>query len=408
MRILLLAHFAGSPGHGMVYGHYYLAREWVRLGHEVTIAAASFAHTRHRQPECRGLTCEEWIDGIRYLWLRVPAYSPAGRWGRVLNMLAFTARTRVLRAGPFDAVILSSHFPLPIHAAERIARRWGGALVFEVRDLWPLTLIELGGASPRHPFIRYMQRAEARAYRAADLVVSVLPAAKPHMEAHGMDPEKFLFIPNGVDAAVQSAAALLPGEHQERLRELREQGAFLIGYAGRVGLANALHSLVDALCRIDDPHVQVVVLGDGAYRANLKERAQACGVAERLHVLDPVDKVQVAAFLADMDLLYVGLQHQSLFRFGVSPTKLNDYLLAARPILYAIDAPPDVMGESGAGISVPPEDPEAIAEAIAQFRAMTAAQRDAMGRRGREWVIAHRDYGVLARRFLSGIEAVRR
>ena len=153
MRILILAHFAGSPQHGMVYGHYYLAREWVRLGHEVAIVASGFAHTRHRQPELTGPVTEEWIDGIRYLWVRTPEYVPADRLGRVRSMLGFVAQVglRRLPVECADLVICSSHYPFAIHPARRFARRCGARLVFEVRDLWPLTLIELGWARRETP-----------------------------------------------------------------------------------------------------------------------------------------------------------------------------------------------------------------------------------------------------------------
>ena len=122
-----------------------------------------------------------------------------------------------------------------------------------------------------------------------------------------------------------------------------------------------------------------------------------------MHLLESVDKAQVPEFLARMDVLYVGLQHQPLFRFGVSPTKLNDYLFAGRPIIYAIDAPPDLVRESGAGLSVPAEDSQAIADAIRSFRRMSTQERDSMGRRARHWVVENRDYRVLARHFLSAI-----
>ncbi len=403
MRILMLAHFAGSPRHGMVYGHYYLAREWVRLGHEVTIVAAAFAHTRHRQPDCARLTCEEWIDGIRYRWLRVPPYTPQDRLGRVLNILSFTMRVAVLRTEPVDVVILSCHFPLPIFAALRIARRDQAALVFEVRDLWPLTLIELGGASRRNPLIQLMQWAEDTAYRRADLVVSVLPNAKDYMTEHGLDPTKFLFVPNGVDLASQSDRRPLPEAHRDILDQLRRTGRFLVGYSGRIGLANALHSLIDAAAL--DPEVQVVVLGAGSHAASLARQAQALGIQERVTFLPPVDRSQVNDFLSRMDVLYVGLQRQPLFRFGVSPTKLHEYMLAAKPVLYAIDAPGDIVAESGAGVSCRAEDPAAIAAAIQRLRELPNAELARMGQRGQAWVQAHRDYRVLARRFLDRVAA---
>jgi glycosyltransferase involved in cell wall biosynthesis len=406
MRILMLAHFAGSPGHGMVYGHYYLAREWVRLGHEVEIVSASFAHTRHRQPDCPGLSREERIDGIRYLWLKVPGYRPGGRIGRVANLLAFTARLALLPARPADLVILSCHHPLPIGPALRLARQAGAPLVFEVRDLWPLTLIELGGASPANPLIRLMQRAEDRAYRESDLTVSVLPEALGHMVEHGLDPGRFLYCPNGVDLSDESPGLGLPQGHRETLDRLKASGRFLVGYAGRIGLANALHSLIDAAAA--DPEVQAVFLGDGSHRAALEARAQRLGIAERATFLPAVDKDRVGDFLRRMDALYIGLQHQPLFRFGVSPTKLNDYLLVGKPVICAIDAPGTAVAESGAGICCGAEDPGAIASAIGQLRALPESELAAMGRRGQDWIRAHRDYRVLASRFLDGALAARR
>lgn len=403
MRILMLAHFAGSPRHGMVYGHYHLAREWVRSGHDVTIVAAAFAHTRHRQPDCARRTCEEWIDGIRYRWLRVPRYAPQDRLGRVLNILSFTLRVAFLRTEPVDAVILSSHFPLPIFAALRLARRDRAMLVFEVRDLWPLTLIELGGASRRNPLIQLMQWAEDTAYRRSDLVVSVLPNAKDYMTEHGLEPAKFLFVPNGVDLTAQHEARSLPAHHRSILDQLQRSRRFLVGYSGRIGLANALHSLIDAAA--SDPAVQVVLLGEGSHATSLLRQAQALGIAERVTLLPPVDRSQVNDFLSRMDALYIGLQRQPLFRFGVSPTKLHEYMLAAKPVLYAIDAPGDIIAESGAGVSCRAEDPAAIAAAIGRLRKLPKPELAKMGQRGRQWVHANRDYRVLAHRFMDSLLA---
>src|SRR4051812_17527464 len=91
MNILLINHYAGSPHHGMEYRHYYLAREWVRLGHEVAIVSGSFSHLRTRQPAVNGPYSTDTIDGIRYVWLRTPRYAGNGL-ARVASMAAFVAR----------------------------------------------------------------------------------------------------------------------------------------------------------------------------------------------------------------------------------------------------------------------------------------------------------------------------
>ena len=402
MNIVFLSHFAGSPRHGMVYGHYYLAREWVRMGHEVTIVAASYAHTRFQQPDSQ--VSEERIDGIRYLWLKVPGYKATGRIGRVLNIIAFTiaSYSPFLRKklGRMDLVISSSHHPFSIFPAQSIAKKNSAQLVFEVRDIWPLTLIELGGASPKHPFIRLMQWAENYAYRTADKVVSVLPGADKHMLEHGMTPNKFVYIPNGADLDNRQAEPL-SFSHQSLIENLRDQNRFVIGYAGRMGLANALHHLIDALTLIDNPNIHAVLLGDGYELENLKKLALEKGISDRVHFLSSVPKAQVESFLRQMDVLYVGFLKQPIYRFGTSVTKMNDYMFAQKPVVCAIDGAIEGVEATGAGLMCKAENIEQIASAISEVFHYTSEMREQMGVAGHEWVRAHRDYKILAERFLE-------
>ncbi|MBC7603799.1 MAG: glycosyltransferase family 4 protein, partial [Ramlibacter sp.] len=206
MRILYINHYAGSPQHGMEFRPYYLAREWVRAGHPVQMLAASFSHVRSKQPSCAGqaisVPTTEWIDGIEYRWFPAPPYGGNGI-GRVRNIWAFLrqvwsqAKGIVASFRP-DVVIASSTYPLDIWVARRIARLSNAKLVYEVHDLWPLSPIELGGMSPRHPFIRLCQWAEDTAYRDADVVVSMLPRVADHMRSHGLDLKRLHVVPNGI------------------------------------------------------------------------------------------------------------------------------------------------------------------------------------------------------------------
>lgn len=405
MHIILIAHFAGSPRHGMVYGHYYLAREWVKSGNHVTIVAASYAHTRFTQPEVNDHIVEEYIDGIRYLWIPTPAYSSAGRIGRVSNIFAFVMRVWMtnLPIQRADVIICTSHHPFAIHPARFLARRFRARLVFEVRDLWPLTLIELGGATQRHPFIKLMQFSEDYAYKHADKVISVLPAAKDYMVEHGMHPDKFLYVPNGVDMDEALQNVELPPAYIDIIEKLRSEGKFLVGYAGRVGLSNALHSLIDAIGQCTNSNIALIILGDGSHVSELKSQAKRIGVEGRIVFLNSVPKSQVYNFLERMDVVYIGLQSQPLFRFGVSPTKINDYMLAAKPIIYAIDAPGNPVTECGAGISCGAENAIEISGALYHLSAMCQKDLSEMGNRGRQWIINNRDYRVLADIFLKNL-----
>lgn len=409
MNILLINHYAGSPQHGMEYRPYYLGREWVQQGHHVTVVAASFSHVRRHQPPRDRAWRENVIDGVRYVWLRAPAYAGNGL-GRIRNMLTFLYRlwrhqTTIVGAAAPDAVIASSTYPLDIYPASRIARQFHARLVFEVHDLWPLSPKELGGLPAWHPFIFTMQRAEDFACRQADRIVSILPKADAHLVTRGMAPEKFFHVPNGVCVPEweQASNQALPDETARVLQRHRAAGRFLVGYAGAHGLANSLGVLVEAAQRLRDAPVTFVLVGQGPEKQPLQQQVEARGLHNVL-LLPPVPRGCVPAFARGMDALYIGLARQPLFRFGVSPNKLFDYMMAARPVIHAIEAGNDLVAESGCGVSVPAEDPDAVAGAVRALAALTPPQRAAMGERGRKYALEHHDYRVLAAGFLETLE----
>lgn len=196
MNILLISHYAGAPQYGMEFRSYYMAREWIRQGHQVTVVGASFSHLRHHQPP----TGEETLEGIHYLWLPTSTYEGNGL-ARVRTMFQFVAkvfrRSREFAALKPDIVIASSVYTFDIYPCRRIARLAHAKLVYEVHDLWPLSPMIIGGYSKWHPFIWLLQRGENYAYRHCDMVVSIIDKSFPHMQRHGLTPDRFCCIPNG-------------------------------------------------------------------------------------------------------------------------------------------------------------------------------------------------------------------
>ncbi len=407
MNIVLINHYAGSPAYGMEFRPYYLAREWMKNNHQVTIVTASFSHLRNRAPHLAGTVTDEIIDGIRYLWIKTPAYDGNGV-ARALNMFAFTSRLYLLRSKLAleirpDVVIASSTYPLDIYAARAIAKKSGAKLVFEVHDLWPLSPMELGGMSRYHPFVLVMQAAENYAYRHADKVVSMLPKAEGHMRDHGMASGKFVYIPNGIDVAEwEREKTPLPQVYAELIAQLKGERRFIIGYAGAHGLANALGTVVDAASLLSGAPVDFVLVGQGPEKDGLMKRVAQLGL-RNVHFLPSIPRGSILALLDAMDVLYIGLQKQPLFRFGVSPNKLIDYMMAGVPVIQAIAAGNDLVSESGCGITIPPEDSQALADAVREMMGKTPAERVSLGKMGRAYVLAHHTYQILATRFEKAI-----
>jgi glycosyltransferase involved in cell wall biosynthesis len=403
LNILYINHYAGSPALGMEYRPYYLAREWVRSGHRVQMLAASHSHVRAHQPA----PGDDVIDGLAYRWYPTPPYAGNGL-GRVMNIASFLRQVWADTRHWVDhfrphVVIASSTYPMDIWVARRIARQAGAKLVYEVHDLWPLSPIELTGMSPRHPFALLCQAAEHAAYRDADVVVSMLPKVQEHMASHGLDLRKLHIVPNGITLDEwQGEPEALREDVAQALAAARASGATVVGYAGSMGLPNALDNLLHATALIKDQPLQFVLVGSGHEQERLMKRVQAQGL-KQVCFLPPIPKSQVPSFLAGVDLAFIGWQRVPIYRFGIAPNKLMDYMMARCAVLHAVEAGNDPVAEASAGLTVEPESPTALAQGLLALAALSAQERQAMGERGRQFVLAHHTYPVLAQRFLDAV-----
>lgn len=406
MNILFISHYAGSPEMGMVFRPYYFAKEWVKQGHSVSILAASFTHIRKNNPDIMDDFQEISVEGIKYVWIKAPEYHNILK--RVLNILAFVsklsfnAKNIALRYEP-DIVISSSTYNFDIYPAIKIAKYANAKLVYEVRDLWPLTPVELGGYSKHHPFIMAMQNAENTAYKKADFVISVLPCVHAYMKQHGLDLKKLSIIPNGIlkeDWDKKNIKALSNSVLCSFIEQEKKKGKFIIGFAGAHGQANALQYFVEAGLLLDSALFTIILLGDGSYKDALQIYAKD-KMIQNVFFFSPISKQEIPSFLNLCDFLYIGLIAKSLFRFGISPNKIMDYMMAAKPIISAIRAGNDPVSEAQCGITVEPENPQAIADGILKLAALSQEEREAMGRRGRDYILKNQTYDILAKKFLD-------
>lgn len=409
MNILLINHYAGSPLHGMEFRPYFMAREWVQMGHRVEIVAASVSHVRAQQPDLQGQPEQvQVIDGITYRWLQAPTYRGNGL-GRLRNIATFLLRVwaragRWVREFQPDCVVASSTYPMDTWVAQHIARQAGCPWVYEVHDLWPQSLIELSGMSPHHPFARLCGWTERWAYRNADRVVSMLPKVHAHMAARGLNLKRLCIVPNGVALqAWEDPPQALREDVAQALAAARQLGHRVVGYAGSMGLPNALDTLLDAAALLREQPIRFILVGQGHERERLRQRALREGLGH-VHLLEPVPKAQIPTFLREIDVAYIGWQRVPLYRFGIAPNKLMDYMMAACVVLHSVEAGNDPVAESGCGLTVPPADPPAVAQGLQTLLALPESDRRSMGQAGRRFVEAHHSYAVLARRFLDNLK----
>lgn len=403
MYILLINHYAGSPELGMVYRHYYLAKEWVKMGHRVLIVGGSFSHLRRQQPT----STREMIDGIEFCWIPVSQYKGSGL-GRIKSMFDFVSKLwfnykNLLKDFSPDVVIASSTYNFEIFPAKRIAEKYKAKLVYEVRDIWPLTPMELGGYSKHHPFIMAMQAAEDYCYRHAYKVVSLLPNALEHMVERGMNPDKFAYVPNGFDPA-EWTGTTAESDHDKIFRDLKRRGKFLVGYTGGHAISNAIDDLIDAVALLKGTNIVTVLVGNGVEKDRLMKKAEKNGLSDNVVFLPAVAKAQMPSILKNFDATVIMGRKRPLYRFGTSPNKIFDYMMAGKPIVMSLIEPSPVPMKAGCALFYEHDSPKDLANKLIEISKLSADDRNAMGQKGRLYVKSHHAYPVLAENIINIIK----
>lgn len=408
MNILLINHYAGSPEMGMEFRPYYFAREWVKMGHKVDIIAADYSHLRRKNPEVKEDFQSEVIDGINYHWIVTNKYEGNGvqrakTMAKFVYKLWLKAKWIINEYDP-DVVICSSTYPLDTYVGQRIRKlsKKKVKLIHEVHDMWPLSPIEIGGMSKYNPFIVVMQISENSFCRKSDIVVSLLPAACDYFVQHGMAPEKFRFISNGVVLGEWENYIEIPKELQNHFLEASQKGKFNLCFFGSLHKTYQLEKLINAVKQLDNRDIMLTLVGPGLDRKELEELS--IGYEDRIKFFDPINKKSIPDLFNYVDATFIGLKNQSLARFGICMNKLFDSMMGAKPIIYMVDAPNNYISEYKCGINVKEQTTEGIKEAIINMINETEENKRAMGENGRKIVLEKFNYEKLSEELISIME----
>jgi glycosyltransferase involved in cell wall biosynthesis len=425
-RVWIVNHYADAPDRPSGTRHYDLAQQLIGQGREVTIFAAGFSHVTGRDERMRGarLSRTETFDGVRFVWLRTVSYR-GNTARRSINMLSFAAVFLLVqwRSARPDAVIGSTVHPFAAFAAWIAAKLRRAIFLYEVRDLWPQTLVDLGAIRDGSPGERSLRWIEAFLVRRASAVITLLPGMRDYLAGRGLPTDRVVYIPNGVDlerfdeavaagtpgtAGTAAAAPASPHGPADvalaRIRATRDAGRFAIGYVGAFGRVNELGVIVRAAMlaeRREPGRISLTLIGDGPERAGLvalagSDPAIAFGAA--------IPKRDVPRLLAALDGTVVHATETPVYRYGISFNKLFEYLAAGRPVVFACASAYDPVGAEGAGLSIPPDDPEALADAMLTLAATPEAERQAMGRAGRSVVERDHDMAALGARLGAALD----
>ncbi len=373
-----------------------IMRELAKLGN-TSIVITSDSNQLALVPNFNGKHLIEDVHGVKLIWLRTLKYQTAKSLNRILSWFDFEIRLFFLSKKDLpkpDVVIISSLSLLTIFNGLLIRRKYNCKLIFEVRDIWPLTITEEGGFSESNLFVRLLGVVEKIAYRLSDGIVGTMPNLGEHVtEVLGYS-KKTHCIPMGVESEHIDNVAVLPKEY---IDNHIPRDKFIVGYAGTIGITNALDSFflcAEKMQHKDEFHFLVVGSGDlkQFYQDKFKH-------LNNVSFAPKVAKNLVNSVLTQFDLLYFSVHDSKVWQYGQSLNKVIDYMLSGKPIVASYSGFPSMINESGCGKFVPVGDVESMVNVIIEFYTLTPEKRDQIGARGRRWLIENRNYQRLANNY---------
>jgi glycosyltransferase involved in cell wall biosynthesis len=385
--LTLLVHQAfvsnGEPGGTR---HYELARRLVARGQRFTVIASDVSyHTGGRlvsKPRLVTETCEE---GIRIL--RTYTYSGVHRSyvSRVISFLSFMTTSLFAGATVNDPDVVMGTSPPIFQAisAWMLAEFHGCPFLLEVRDLWPEFAIDIGLLKNR-TLIRIARSVERFLYDRADHLLVNSPAYRSYLVDRGIDPKRISFVSNGVDPQMFD-----PRDRGESIRiRYNLQDKFVVTYAGALGMANDLDTLICAAEHLkarEDIHVLIV--GEGKERRRLQDAVRRLAL-DNITFAGSFPKSEMPKVFAASDACTALLKNIPMFT-TTYPNKVFDYMAAGRPTVLAIDGViREVLEAACGGIFVQPGNSRQLADAIIKL-ADHPEEAIAMGSAARTYVVQH-------------------
>lgn len=383
-----------------------LCRAWAEAGHQVTVLTGMPNHPTGKVPALyRGRTLVREMHG-KVQVVRSWIY-PAANKGRVRRSFSYASfAVSAVALGQWrtftpEVVIATSPQFLCAVAGRVISIMKGAPFVFEVRDLWPESIVAVGALPANHFAVQGLEFLEKLLYRTANSIVVVTDAFKKRLVERRIPSPKIAVIKNGVDLK-----RFQPLPTQTKLRQRLGWGKDLVAaYVGTHGMAHGLDSVLEVANRLRErKDIHFLLVGEGAERRNLEFKARREKLSQVVF-LGALPREEMNEVYATADICLVPLRKNELFT-KVIPSKIFEIMAMERPIILSVDGEARTLVESaGAGIYCPPEDVDQMTEAILQL-ANDSVLREKMGKAGRQLVIREFDRNVLAKKYLTILETL--
>lgn len=397
MNIWIFNHYAIGPGSSGGTRHYDLAKQLMSRGHKVTIFASSFNHQTLKEEHLedqKDLFVKKSYDGIEFVWIRTTPYQKNDK-NRVFNMLTYSKRAHFIankmNQKP-DIVIGSLVHPLAAYVGYLVSKKKKSVFYFEERDLWPQTLIDLGKVTEKNPVIYGLAAIEKLLYRKAKRIIVLFDKAVGYVTSKGIEQEKVLYLPNGIDLTRSENKQQLPVEVAHLLEE--NQNKVIAVYTGTHGLANNLDAILDSakLLKENQSPVHFLLVGNGPEKNRLMERKKKEEIIN-VDFVNPLPKESIPSLLAHCSIGLLPLKDSPVFKWGISPNKLFDYMGASLPVALLCNLEGTPVERANGGFVIKNNFSEQLAEIL---KDCSKEDLQRLGKNARTYVEIEHNWALLS------------
>ena len=389
--------------------HLEIGKVFAEHGYKVAVITASFHHGKHEFIYDEEMTVRERTDNVYFIYLRaLPEYSGNGG-KRVLNMLDFcravnkNSKKICEITGSPKYIIGSSAHPFVWEVSYSLARKYGAEFVAEFRDIWPMSLVDIQGVSPNHPFVRMLAAVEKRAYRHASAIVGTMPYAYKHVSDElGFPRDKVFWMPNGINTASVDSILNSDLKLPEDLDSYLDNNWCCV-YVGSVVKSECLDFMLNSWKKVKRDDIKLAIVGEGAEKERICNRINSENI-KNVQMFDAVSPEQVHLILSKAGCCIAALEFDKLGKYGLSKYKLNDYLYSGKPTVFACDSP-NVVNDAG-HFALPVNDEELFARTIEEIRDLDAEQLEELAQKGRTHIRETYDYKVVGNKYLKMLESI--
>lgn len=401
MNIWYVSKYASPAKYFFGTRHFYLAEEWVKTGNKATVITSNSSHLSEHLPSFSGYKMEESINGVQSVWFNVIKSKSSGGIRRILSWVQFDFYFLIFgffRKEKPDVIIVSSLSLTTVIPAYLLSKIYSTKLIFEVRDIWPLSIIKLGGYSENNLFVKVLAWIEKFGYEKANLIVGTMPNLIEHVKNVTQNYKKCICVPQGL------SLSFYDNDQEDLSNQYIEEHIpsekFIIAYAGTVNANNPLQAFVKAARNLkDNSSIHFLVLGNGNQKEQLMSETNDLS---NISFPPSVKKSQVNSFLKHVHICYDSFE-SDLAKYGLSRNKWIDYMFAKKPIFCSFDGYQSMINEASCGSFLKFDDADALALEILKYQQLDPSELKRIGENGYRYLIENRLFPILSARYLEEI-----